>query len=167
MTPFFEQESTRKRLIDSYIRQYEQNDLTQTARSAGWGVSLLQYVREAASVQAQMLIPTNGVGYNSAVLFSHIDHNGREEVIKAFLEDCRRQILNTGSICVSPPPEAIEVWIAETLRHSVKSGAPATPAAGEVGIVPRAQNSATEHPAIGESTQSADIKTEITIDDVM
>lgn len=112
--PFKEQHETQKLLIDEYMNQFDQGKLCDQARSAGYYPSLFAYVREVATIQAQLLVPTNGIGYNSATLFAHISKNeGQKQlnrVMNDFWEEMRKQVSSEGRIGVTVPIEAITHW---------------------------------------------------------
>ena len=92
-------------LADSYVRQFLKTaGAAVRAREGGYEEPLKCYLREAAWVQAQMILGRTHVGYSCSVLFGP-----RASPDEAFFEKAKEQAAR-GHIRVQVPAERVRQW---------------------------------------------------------
>ena len=94
-------------LTDAAVRRFMRTSVHATrAREGGYEAALKEYVREAAWVQAQVIVGRVGVGYSSHVLFGRQPDRGEAA---EFFERARSQAA-TGHIRVHVAAEKVQAW---------------------------------------------------------
>jgi hypothetical protein len=109
--PWEEREKNRAEAVSQYVSSFmSRSMLYSQAKSEGWDIALMRYVRAVASTQAQILYPGNsGTGYDAQVIF---DKRPTKEQVYRFLSDQRLQA-NMGFIDVGIPTGMVEAWKAD------------------------------------------------------
>lgn len=105
--PWLEQKEKRRESITAYMTQFQSGALYQQAFAGRYQWDLYKYVKCCANVQAQLLHPTNCIGYESMVVFQNI--SGDEAAQRQWWAQ-QREAAGAGGISVTVPIELIERW---------------------------------------------------------
>lgn len=97
----------RKRARE-FTDQYALTQLAQQARTEGWERRLMDYVYEAAWLQAQFIARIPNPGFSQGP-FANWRNDDTDRRCREFVEFCRCQS-QTGTMDVSPPAYLIEEW---------------------------------------------------------
>lgn len=101
--------ATKKHLLDEYLKRFKTiSTIWAEAVREGWDLSLLNFVRSVADVQAQMIVGERNIGWNGVNIFGAGKHMDEKEIHR-FLESQKDQS-NTGQIDVSIPTGRIVEW---------------------------------------------------------
>lgn len=110
--PWEERERKQKDLLLNYMKRFTSFAIYQQAVAAGYDRQLLEYAKEVAFIQAQMIHPgPNGVAYNSGPLFGYdyMREPNWEANLKRWFGEQAQQA-SSGEIGISVPNDRINVW---------------------------------------------------------
>jgi hypothetical protein len=105
---------------EAYVLRYMRTSrLYKEASKDGWGGALLSYVQAAASVQAQVIVGTRGISWDSVLLDRASDADPKDQ-LAAYVSECREKKLT--EIRVHVPKARIEGWRKAAQERPAPSG---------------------------------------------
>lgn len=110
--PWLQQRIIHKKLVDEYVKQFETTETYERAQRAGYQFKLMDYVKEVAMIEAQMMHPTNALSYRSSIVFEYLKRTeGQDyEAECASLWRVWRDEASKGKIFVPVSMELIDLW---------------------------------------------------------
>ena len=98
-------------LAESYTARYlRKSHLARVAGAEGWVPRLREFVREAAWVQAQLLLGVSGIGWNPAILMPDANEYGSSQSAFKVYQKSIEGAVSRGKIRVAVPPSRCSEW---------------------------------------------------------
>ncbi|OWK38947.1 hypothetical protein FRUB_06323 [Fimbriiglobus ruber] len=99
-------------LADAYTARFmKTTHLAKLAQVKGWGPPLAEYVREAAWVQAQIIVGVKDIGFATLLIPKERRFRPADECFAAYRETIAGPV-ERGRIRVTVPPARIREWAA-------------------------------------------------------